>query len=273
MPSSRRRLARRHHHRVRQLRCRLRAGAPRQRAVPHQPHGRRRGHPRHRAGAGHRLPLGELPRVPRRARRHAAQHGHRHPDAARRAALLRDGRARRGPRASADAAEIGNMGRLLDEALAAGALGFSTSRTTKHRAADGRPTPSLSAGEPELHGLAQAMRRAGRGVLQVNSDFGPGEFEILRGAAAALRPAAVGAAAADPTTRRTCGGRRCRKSTPRGATDSRERPDRQPADRPGDGPRNQHASARRPPGLAGVADLPPAERVARLRAMRRCASG
>lgn len=80
------------------------------------------------------------------------------------------------------AAEIETMGRLLQEALAAGALGFSTSRTTKHRAADGRPTPSLSAGEPELHGLAQAMRRAGRGVLQVNSDFGPGEFEILAAA-------------------------------------------------------------------------------------------
>jgi len=80
------------------------------------------------------------------------------------------------------AAEIETMGSLLEEALNAGALGFSTSRTVKHRAAGGRATPSLSAGEPELHSLAQAMRRAGRGVLQVNSDFGPGEFEILRAA-------------------------------------------------------------------------------------------
>ncbi|MEZ5727935.1 MAG: hypothetical protein R3E48_08110 [Burkholderiaceae bacterium] len=67
--------------------------------------------------------------------------------------------------------------------LAAGALGFSTSRTTKHRAKDGRFTPSLSAAEPEPFGLAAAMRRAGAGVLQVNSDFGAGEFEILREAA------------------------------------------------------------------------------------------
>ena len=91
-----------------------------------------------------------------------------------------------------DGDQIATMGRLLEQALAAGALGFSTSRTTKHRAADGRPTPSLSANEPELHGLALALHRAGRGVLQVNSDFGPGEFEILRDAAAlAGRPLSV----------------------------------------------------------------------------------
>ena len=65
----------------------------------------------------------------------------------------------------------------------AGALGFTTSRTIKHRAKDGRLTPSLSAREPELFGLALAMKRAGRGVIEVNSDFGPGEFEVLRGAA------------------------------------------------------------------------------------------
>ena len=82
-----------------------------------------------------------------------------------------------------DSTEIDRMGELLEQALNAGALGFSTSRTVKHRASDGRATPSLSAREPELFGLATAMKRAGRGVIQVNSDFGPGEFEILRTAA------------------------------------------------------------------------------------------
>jgi N-acyl-D-amino-acid deacylase len=77
------------------------------------------------------------------------------------------------------AAECDTMGRLLEEALRAGALGLSTSRTVKHRARDGRPTPSLSATEPELLALARAMRRAGRGVLEVNSDFGDGDFETL----------------------------------------------------------------------------------------------
>ena len=79
--------------------------------------------------------------------------------------------------------EIAQMGDLLEDSLKAGALGFTTSRTIKHRAKDGRPTPSLSAREPELLGLAAAMKRAGRGVIEVNSDFGPGEFEVLRSAA------------------------------------------------------------------------------------------
>ncbi|MBI1397319.1 MAG: amidohydrolase family protein [Betaproteobacteria bacterium] len=88
--------------------------------------------------------------------------------------------------------EILRMGTLLEEALVAGALGFTTSRTTKHRAKDGRYTPGLTAAEPELAGLAQAMRRAGAGVIEVNSDFGDGDFERLRAAAAlAGRPLSV----------------------------------------------------------------------------------
>ena len=89
-------------------------------------------------------------------------------------------------------AEIARMGELLEQALKAGALGFTTSRTRKHKAKDGRFTPGLSAAEPELYGLAQAMRRAGSGVLEVNSDFGPGEFETMQAAAAvAGRPLSV----------------------------------------------------------------------------------
>jgi N-acyl-D-aspartate/D-glutamate deacylase len=81
------------------------------------------------------------------------------------------------------------MGALAEEALRAGALGITTSRTTKHRARDGRYTPSLTAAEPELFAIAGALRRAGKGVLEVNSDFGDGDFEILRMAAeAAGRP-------------------------------------------------------------------------------------
>ena len=79
--------------------------------------------------------------------------------------------------------EVEQMSALLEESLHAGALGFTTSRTTKHRAADGRVTPSLSSGEKELLGLASAMKRAGKGVIEVNSAFGEGEFEALRAAA------------------------------------------------------------------------------------------
>ncbi len=81
------------------------------------------------------------------------------------------------------AAECDTMARLLEQALRAGALGLSTSRTVKHRARDGRPTPSLSADEAELRALARAMRAAGSGVLEVNSDFGAGDFEVLADAA------------------------------------------------------------------------------------------
>ena len=89
-------------------------------------------------------------------------------------------------------AELERMTQLVEESLAAGALGVTTSRTPKHRAADGRPTPSMTADAPELAAIAEGLRRAGSGVLQVNSDFGPGEFELLRQAAAhAGRPLSV----------------------------------------------------------------------------------
>jgi N-acyl-D-aspartate/D-glutamate deacylase len=83
------------------------------------------------------------------------------------------------------ASERERMRALLVGALRAGALGVSTSRTTKHRARDGRFAPSLTALEPELMALAAGLREAGRGVLEVNSDFGDGEFEALRAAAEA----------------------------------------------------------------------------------------
>jgi N-acyl-D-aspartate/D-glutamate deacylase len=77
--------------------------------------------------------------------------------------------------------EIFEMGRLTVEAVKAGAFGFTTSRTKKHRAADGRFTPSLTARHPELLGIADALGEAGVGVLQVNSDFGiPEEIDLVR---------------------------------------------------------------------------------------------
>ena len=89
-------------------------------------------------------------------------------------------------------AEISEMGALLEASLRAGALGFTTSRTVKHRAKNGRFTPGLSAAEPELAGLALAMKRAASGVIEVNSDFGDGDFARLRAAAEiAGRPLSV----------------------------------------------------------------------------------
>ena len=100
------------------------------------------------------------------------------PHAALRFYVMGDRGADHAARPAAD--EIERMGALAEDALRAGALGFTTSRTIKHRAADGRHTPSLSADAPELAGVARAMRRAGKGVIEVNSDFAPGEFALMR---------------------------------------------------------------------------------------------
>ncbi len=82
----------------------------------------------------------------------------------------------------ATAQDIAEMGRLTREAIAAGALGFSTSRTLNHRASDGTLTYSYAAASDELAGIARAVGEGGKGVLQLISDFDDvdGEFEIVR---------------------------------------------------------------------------------------------
>jgi N-acyl-D-aspartate/D-glutamate deacylase len=76
-------------------------------------------------------------------------------------------------------AEIAAMSELVAEALAAGALGFTSSRTVQHRTSTGAPTPTLTAAEPELRGIAAGLRRAGAGVIEMISDFDDldGEFD------------------------------------------------------------------------------------------------
>jgi N-acyl-D-aspartate/D-glutamate deacylase len=64
--------------------------------------------------------------------------------------------------------EITLMGCLAAEAIEAGAVGFSTSRSQNHKASDGRITPSYSAGEAELLGIAEAIGRTGKGVFELN---------------------------------------------------------------------------------------------------------
>ncbi len=78
--------------------------------------------------------------------------------------------------------DIAAMAELARQAAIAGALGFSTSRTLNHRTSDGQPTPTLTAAEDELTGIACGLASAGRGVLQVVSDFtdADAEFAMLR---------------------------------------------------------------------------------------------
>jgi N-acyl-D-aspartate/D-glutamate deacylase len=66
--------------------------------------------------------------------------------------------------------ELEAMDALVREAVAAGALGFSTSRTRAHRTIDGDPIGTIRADRVELDAIAEALRRAGRGVVELVTD-------------------------------------------------------------------------------------------------------
>ena len=85
-------------------------------------------------------------------------------------------------REPATAADLEQMARIVREAVEAGAMGFSTSRTFFHRSSDGKSTPSFEAAEDELMALALALKDSGRGVMQLITDFeSPDQtFSLLR---------------------------------------------------------------------------------------------
>jgi N-acyl-D-aspartate/D-glutamate deacylase len=101
------------------------------------------------------------------------------PHAALRVEVMGNKAAARVQAAPDEAAEIA---RLAGEAVTAGALGFTTSRTLNHRSIDGELTPSYGTGEDELVAIARAVGQTGRGVMQVVSDFtdAEAEFALLR---------------------------------------------------------------------------------------------
>ncbi len=85
----------------------------------------------------------------------------------------------------ASPAEIAQMRQLTAEALDAGALGFTTSRTINHRDRDGNQIPTLTTAPAELWGISQALAERGFGHLEIVSDFVDldAEFEIFEGMA------------------------------------------------------------------------------------------
>ena len=66
--------------------------------------------------------------------------------------------------------DIEQMSKLTEEALRAGALGFSTSRTPLHRSKSGELVPGTSAAPDELYGIADAMKRVGHGIFQFSPE-------------------------------------------------------------------------------------------------------
>ncbi len=70
-----------------------------------------------------------------------------------------------------DSDELARMTELADEALTAGALGFSSSRTLRHRVPDGRFVPGTYAATDELFAFADVLARHGRGVIEVAPRF------------------------------------------------------------------------------------------------------
>lgn len=84
-------------------------------------------------------------------------------------------------REPATAEDVAEMQRLTEQAIRAGALGFTSSRTLNHRSAKGQPTPTLQAEYDELVGMASALHKAGHGVMEMISDFDDlnEEFDLL----------------------------------------------------------------------------------------------
>lgn len=77
--------------------------------------------------------------------------------------------------------DIAAMTRIVEEAVSAGALGFSTSRTIGHRSLWGTPVPGTFAADEELLGIAAGMRRAGKGVFEMIPAGTVGKLENLGG--------------------------------------------------------------------------------------------
>jgi N-acyl-D-aspartate/D-glutamate deacylase len=169
-------------------------------------------------------------------------------------------------REPATAADRAAMAELLDEAMAAGAVGLGTSRTMFHRSSDGTNIATFGAAEEELGAFAEVLRRRDAGMLQVVTDFSDeeAEFALLhRLALRAGRPVTFSLAEGtrDPVWRRTL--QRVLEANQAGADITA-----QTLGRPV-GALLGHGLTLHPfctsPAYRALAGLPPAEKIARLR--------
>ena len=71
--------------------------------------------------------------------------------------------------------DIEEMASIVKEGIAAGALGFSTSRTIAHTAISGEPVPGTFAAEDELFGIGRVLGELGEGIFEVAGAGAAGE--------------------------------------------------------------------------------------------------
>jgi N-acyl-D-aspartate/D-glutamate deacylase len=74
--------------------------------------------------------------------------------------------------------DIAAMARIVREGMQAGALGFSTSRTIMHKAANGDPMPGTFAAEDELFGIGRVLGELGTGLFELAPVGAAGEDVI-----------------------------------------------------------------------------------------------
>jgi N-acyl-D-amino-acid deacylase len=80
----------------------------------------------------------------------------------------------------ANADQITRMHDIVAEAIAGGALGFSTSRTILHRTPEGQPVPGTFATREELLGIAKALGKLQRGLFEAAPGIDSGKPEDIK---------------------------------------------------------------------------------------------
>ena len=99
-----------------------------------------------------------------------------------------------GERAFTDAAtedDLAAMCRQVTEAVGAGAIGFSTSRTFNHITADERPVASRVADWDEVRAIVNAMGQTGKGIFEIAGEAPGRDPERIRNYHERLRDLAV----------------------------------------------------------------------------------
>ncbi len=97
-------------------------------------------------------------------RQYAMDIGTQVPHGAVRAYVMGERGAKNEPATSED---IAGQAEIVKEAIAAGALGFSMSRTIVHRAVDGEVVPGTHGAEDEIFGIARALGELGEGIVEL----------------------------------------------------------------------------------------------------------